>query len=64
MAEHTTVTCARCGAPMACNPGADCWCAELPFRPMPMEISGCLCRACLESDGRAPPEASVPPAEQ
>jgi hypothetical protein len=61
MTEKKTVTCARCGTPIECNPGADCWCAQLPFRPMPMDASGCLCRSCLETDGHAPREASARP---
>jgi len=43
--------CARCDAPMSCNPEGDCWCAELPPGPMPVlkagETTGCLCRNCL-----------------
>jgi hypothetical protein len=61
MSKEATVTCARCGTPIACNPGADCWCAALPFRPMPKDAAGCLCRACLEIAWR---EASVRPSDQ
>ena len=48
-------SCARCGAPLECNPGPDCWCAQLPSRPMPEAPAGCLCPACLET---------LPPATQ
>jgi len=50
--DKGTSRCAQCGAPIDCRPGADCWCAALPFRPMPEGPSACFCRACLE---RQPP---------
>jgi hypothetical protein len=41
--------CARCGAPMPCEPEGACWCKDLPpFAPLPTEPAGCLCRPCLE----------------
>lgn len=41
--------CARCRAPMTCQPEGGCWCGELPHLPMPAEgeSKDCLCRACL-----------------
>jgi hypothetical protein len=44
--------CARCGAVIDCQPEGNCWCAELPRIPMPVETKGCLCRTCLEEDVR------------
>ena len=41
------IACAGCGAALRCDPGPDCWCAELPFQPMPAGPAACLCRACL-----------------
>jgi len=46
-------TCLECGAPLTCDLGPDCWCARLPFRPMPAEAAGCLCPKCLAAP---PPE--------
>jgi hypothetical protein len=43
-----TARCARCDASIECNPGPDCWCAALPFLPMPNNDERCLCAACLE----------------
>lgn len=40
-------TCIACGAQLDCNPGPDCWCAQLPFTPMPEAPAGCYCPACL-----------------
>jgi hypothetical protein len=50
-------TCLRCGAAMVCNPGPECWCAALPFQPMPASPAGCLCPSCLArgSAERSPP---------
>jgi hypothetical protein len=41
--------CAKCNAPMTCQPEGGCWCAELPPIPLPANFpsTGCLCRACL-----------------
>jgi hypothetical protein len=41
--------CAKCQAPMDCQPEGGCWCAELPHLPMPADAAatGCLCRECL-----------------
>jgi hypothetical protein len=43
----TEIRCASCGATLRCDPGPDCWCARLPFQPMPEAPTACLCRACL-----------------
>jgi hypothetical protein len=55
------IRCARCGATLSCDPGPSCWCAELPFEPMPTAPTGCLCRACLlrARDDAAEPDAPV-----
>jgi hypothetical protein len=42
--------CARCQAPMSCNPDGDCWCAKLPRIPMPADASGCCCPDCLQKE--------------
>jgi hypothetical protein len=41
--------CSQCDAPMRCDPGPGCWCAELPHvLPVPdVATKGCLCRSCL-----------------
>jgi hypothetical protein len=41
------IACSNCGTAMRCDPGPDCWCAELPLQPMPEDPATCLCRACL-----------------
>jgi hypothetical protein len=50
--------CARCNAPMTCQPEGNCWCAELPPRLTQPQPGGCLCRSCLEHDLRS--EREVP----
>jgi hypothetical protein len=54
------IRCAGCGAKLSCDPGPDCWCAELPFAPMPEAPTGCLCRACLLRRSAAPEVAAKP----
>ncbi len=49
-----TESCVSCGAPLVCTPGPDCWCAALPFRPMPAAPPGCLCPTCLAATEPAP----------
>jgi hypothetical protein len=41
--------CSQCNAAMSCEPGHDCWCADLPHAlQVPDEgTTGCLCRKCL-----------------
>jgi hypothetical protein len=41
--------CSQCNAAMSCDPGHDCWCADLPHAlPVPDRgTTGCLCRDCL-----------------
>ena len=48
------IRCAGCGSTLECDPGQECWCAALPFRPMPEAPTGCLCRACLLGNRVAP----------
>jgi hypothetical protein len=48
--ERMKTRCARCNAPMICNPTGDCWCSELPHGPMPTGTGGCLCRDCLTEE--------------
>ena len=42
------ILCARCHAPMTCNPG-DCWCEKVPVLPNVEVSQGCYCPSCLKS---------------
>jgi hypothetical protein len=48
--DPARIACARCGAPLDCNPAGDCWCKREEVRlPVPTGDAGCLCAACLRA---------------
>ena len=58
------LSCPRCGAAFACTPGAECWCARLPFGAMPEDATSCLCPACLARETAGAGEPIIASAER